>query len=150
MDRMNRTTITLAGWTGLIVMAGTLPLHNFVGHPHWGLIEWTVTPRHWRSPKFYFDVVANVGLFYPFGLLLARQFPFTRIAQALALVGAGLILSLAIELFQVYCHNRHPSLIDVVSNTIGTAVGAASARTLFLHRRIDAWLPPAHSHPTGS
>lgn len=141
------TTLALAGWTGVIVMAGILPLHNFVGHSHWEYIQWTVTPRHWRSPKFYFDVIANMGLFYPFGLLLARRYPHTH---AIALVGSGLVLSAAIELAQVYCHNRHPSPVDLTSNTIGTAIGVTTAARVFALRWLATWFPPAHSHPTGS
>lgn len=148
--RENRSTVALLVWTGVIVMAGILPLHNFVGHSHWEYIQWTVYPRQWRSVRFYFDVIANMALFYPFGLLLARRFPGARRAQTVALVGSGLLLSAGIEFFQVYCHNRHPSPVDLVSNTIGTALGVTTAVTVFALRWLDAWLPSPHSHPTGS
>jgi glycopeptide antibiotics resistance protein len=147
---IDRTTIALLGWTSLILMAGTFPLHNFVGHSHWEYVEWTVTPRHWRSPRFYLDIVANIVLFFPFGLLLARQFSADRLAKAVSLASLGLLLSMGIELFQVYCHNRHPSAIDLLSNTMGTAWGVLSAKTMFFHRLLTAWLPGPHSQPTGS
>ncbi len=143
-------TMALVLWSGVIAMAGMLPLDNFVGHPHWEHIRWTVTPRQWRSPKFYFDVIANIALFYPFGLLLARRFSVNRWMAAFGLIGLGLLFSLGIEFFQVYCHNRHPSPVDLFSNTFGTTLGVASSRLLFSHRLLNACLPHPHSHPTGS
>lgn len=146
----NRTTVALSLWAGVILMAGMLPLHNFVGHAHWEYIEWTITPSQWRSRRFYFDVFANIALFYPFGLLLARRFSAGRPARALALIALGLVLSLGIEFFQVYCHNRHPSPVDLLTNTIGTALGVLSSKTVFSHWLLKACLPRPHSHPTGS
>ncbi|MBD0316572.1 MAG: VanZ family protein [Nitrospiraceae bacterium] len=150
MPFRHHTTMALVLWSGVIAMAGMLPLSNFVGHPHWEHIQWIVTPRHWRSPKFYFDVVANIALFYPFGLLLARRFPSVRWPPAFGLISIGLLFSLSIELFQVYCHNRHPSPVDLISNTLGTTVGVASSRRVFSHPLLNARLPRPHSHPTGS
>lgn len=147
---LHLTTVALLLWSGVIAMAGMLPLDNFVGHPHWEQIQWTVTPRHWRSTRFYFDVVANIALFYPFGLLLARRVPPDRWSGAFALIGAGFVFSLGIEFFQVYCHNRHPSPVDLLSNTLGTALGVGSSRLIFSHRLLKAGLPRPHSHPTGS
>lgn len=147
---LHLTTVALSLWSGVIAMAGMLPLENFVGHPHWEYIQWTVTPRHWRSPTFYFDVVANIALFYPFGLLLAMRIPLDRWSGAFALIGAGFVFSLGIEFFQVYCHNRHPSPVDLLSNTLGTALGVGSSRLIFSHRLCKACLPRPHSHPTGS
>ena len=148
--RDNRVTMVLVLWTGIILLAGTMPFSNFVGHSHWEDIQWTVRPRDWRSLKFYFDVIANMTLFYPLGLLLARRFSARRTNSAFALVGAGLFVSICIELFQVFCHNRHPSVIDLVSDTTGTALGVATAQRVFSHWLLGAWFPPPHSHPTGS
>ena len=137
----NRSTMALAVWSSMIVLIGTLPLSNFVGHSHWEYIQWSVYSRQWRSMRFYFDVIANIALFYPFGLLLARRFSEHHGNNALALVGAGLLVSVCIELFQVFCHNRFPSLIDVVSNTGGTALGVATAHKVLSHWLFDAWFP---------
>jgi glycopeptide antibiotics resistance protein len=144
------TTVALLLWSGVIGMAGMLPLENFVGHPHWEHIEWTVSPRLWRSRRFYFDVIANIGLFYPLGLLLAGRFPRDRWTEAFGLIGVGFMFSLGIEFFQVFCHNRHPSPIDLLSNTIGTTLGVYSSHLVFSHRRLKACLSRSHSHPTGS
>ena len=134
----------------MIVVVGIWPINNFVGHPHWGRIRWMVRPEDWRSVPFYFDIAVNVGLFYPFGLLLARQFRVAHWLHMASLTGIGLLLSLAIEFSQVYCHNRNPSLIDLATNTLGTALGLLTAARVFSSDRLDSWFPARHSHPTGS
>lgn len=147
---LHLTTVALVLWSGVIAAAGMLPLENFVGHPHWEHIQWTVPPRHWRSRTFYFDVAANIALFYPFGVLMAGRFPWNRWSGAFTLIGAGFVFSLGIEFFQVYCHNRHPTPVDLLSNTLGTALGVGSSRLIFSHRLLKTCLPRPHSHPTGS
>lgn len=131
-------------------MAGMLPLRNFVGHSHWNSIQWTIPAGHWRSLRFYFDVVANVGLFYPLGLLVARRIPLTVGRHGLIVIGLGLLLSAGIEFFQVYCHNRHPSPYDIMSNVTGTALGLWTMAKVFSFPIMEALLPAPHSHPTGS
>jgi glycopeptide antibiotics resistance protein len=37
--------------------------------------------------------------------------------------GIGGTLSLGIEFYQVYCHNRFPSIVDVITNVTGTLMG---------------------------
>jgi glycopeptide antibiotics resistance protein len=37
--------------------------------------------------------------------------------------GIGIALSLSIELYQVYCHNRFPSIFDVITNVAGAVLG---------------------------
>lgn len=145
-----RTTLALAGWIAVILAAGILPLHNFVGHPHWDSIQWTIPANLWHSRRFYFDVVANMALFFPLGLLLIRQVRIRTTRPVLMILGGGLLLSAGIEGFQIFCHHRHPSLYDIFSNLTGTALGAGTATRIFSVRFIDALFPLPHSHPTGS
>src|SRR5215831_2676441 len=75
------------------------------------------------------DLVANVLLYIPFGLFLTLAFP-TRIGAVARSVGAtvaGLGVSTAIEMAQVYDVGRVPSLYDVATNTLGAAAGALAA-----------------------
>lgn len=146
----HRTRLALAGWISVILAAGLLPLQNFVGHSHWNHIQWTITPTHWHSLRFYFDVIANVALFFPLGLLLTRQARTYTTQTMLLIIGAGLLLSVGIESFQIFCHNRHPSPYDVFSNATGTALGASTATRIFSIRLLRELLPLPHSHPTGS
>ena len=146
----SRTNAALLAWIGVILAAGMLPLKNFVGHSHWDFIQWTIPARQWTSTKLYFDIGANVALFTPLGLLLARRLnPASRNGQW-AILGTGLLLSLCIEGFQVYCHNRHPSIYDLLCNVTGTRLGIRTTSTVFAFPLMEWLLPDSHSHPTGS
>lgn len=115
-------------------MAGVLPLSNFVGHSHWEYIKWVPTVEQLQSPLIVLDlaldIVANVLLFVPFGLFYAGR------AQAkdfslLAPITIALILSCGIELYQVYCHNRSTSLLDILNNGFGAYLGLRLGARLF-------------------
>ena len=41
---------------------------------------------------------------------------------------AGCLLSTAVEVFQVYCHGRIPTTVDVISNTLGAWIGTRLVR----------------------
>lgn len=126
-------------WALFIALVGTLPLTNFVGHSHWEYIQWLPTAANLRSRRFLFDIVANMALFLPLGYLLdqSRSTATARRSLFLTAAAAGL-LSLSIEWFQVYCHNRHPSPTDVVSNVTGSLIGAC----LSMFRQRTAPSPP--------
>ena len=137
-------------WALFIALAGTLPLTNFVGHSHWEYIQWLPTADNFRSRRFLFDVVANVALFLPLGYLLDRSLSTTTVRRSLFLAaGVAGLLSLSMEWFQVYCHNRHPSLTDVASNVTGSLIGAF----LSIYRKKNGSIstgPYDYSQPTGS
>lgn len=138
--------VLLPIWGLFIALVGTLPLTDFVGHSHWEYIQWLPTGNHFRSQRFLFDIVANIALFLPLGYLLAQSYSTTTTRRAI-LLAAGIagLLSLGIELFQVYCHNRHPSPTDVVSNTTGSLIGTF----LSIHWKKHEASPPNHP-PTPS
>ena len=126
-------------WALLIALAGTFPFTNFVGHSHWEYVLWLPTADNFRSRRFLFDIVANVALFLPLGYLLDRSLSTTTARRSLFLAaGAAGLLSLSMEWFQVYCHNRHPSLTDVASNVTGSLIGAF----LSIYRQKMAASPP--------
>lgn len=73
------------------------------------------------------DVLGNLVLFLPLGLTVAgvvgRWAPVGRLAAA-GLTGLG--LSVAIELVQLGIPGRASDVDDVIFNTVGTLVGAAT------------------------
>lgn len=71
---------------------------------------------------FVLEILANVALFVPIGVLLALAWPRLRIWQTV-LVGA--LMSVLIETVQGVMPSRFPSLSDVMANTLGTLIGAA-------------------------
>ena len=129
-------------WVLFIALVGTLPLTNFVGHSHWQYIQWLPTARNFHSQRFLFDIVANMALFFPLGYLLNRFHSTATARRSLFLAaGAAGLLSLSIEWFQVYCHNRNPSPTDVVSNVTGSLIGAF----LSIYNQKMATSPPDRS-----
>ena len=115
-------------WIVLILMVGGLPLSNFVGHSHWEYIKWVPTAEDLRSPKYlidiFSDIVGNTALFFPLGYFLSRLFTSSSPSRQLLLAAEiGGTLSLGIEFYQVYCHNRFPSIFDVITNLTGTLIG---------------------------
>lgn len=70
----------------------------------------------------------NIALFYPGGLLAARLFPQASLRWrrlVLVLVFSG-VLSLGIELCQLYFLLGKPEIDDVLHNTLGAAAGFAA------------------------
>jgi glycopeptide antibiotics resistance protein len=115
-------------WIVFTLLVGILPLKNFVGHPHWEYIKWFPTAEDLHSPKYlldiFSDIVGNTLLFVPLGYFLRRLLTSSNPSQRLLLAaGIGGVLSLSIELYQVYCHSRFPSIYDVITNVIGTLIG---------------------------
>ena len=74
------------------------------------------------SRFFYRDVVVNISIYAPLGF--AGYFVFRKIHWPVLL---GLALSIAVELTQLYTPHRDTSLIDVVNNVIGSALGVVAA-----------------------
>ena len=117
-------------WVVFTLMVGILPLKNFVGHAHWEYIKWVPIPtvEDLRSPKYLLDIcsdiVGNTLLFVPLGYFLRRLLTSSSpLRCVLIAAGIGIALSLSIELYQVYCHNRFPSIFDVITNVAGTLIG---------------------------
>ena len=127
----------LIGSLLLIVMATTMPWSRFVGHPHWRNVEWIPFSYRFRPE----DLLLNVLLFVPFGYSAVCTFSCddsdehspdaaTRRGRSwvpVTIVAAGCLISACVELFQVYCHGRIPTTVDVLSNTLGTYLGARLA-----------------------
>jgi len=95
-------------------------------------------PRFTRS-----DVAINVLAYAPFGLLLAligRRRPAVRLGTA---IGVGTLLSFAMESLQTLLPTRDASSVDLVSNSLGTAIGAFAAlafnRAPRLRERVAQW-----------
>jgi len=84
-------------------------------------------PRYWTG----FDVLVNLIAYIPLGLLISRAVTRRRrISRWQPLKGfvlavlLGLFLSVLLEALQTYLPSRRPSILDVVTNTLGTAIGA--------------------------
>jgi glycopeptide antibiotics resistance protein len=82
------------------------------------------TPR-----RFIADLCINIALFMPLGILAHLVFGRRKrkIAAIAGPVLLGFALSLGIEMAQVYTVSRYASILDVLWNTLGAALGVAVA-----------------------
>jgi glycopeptide antibiotics resistance protein len=109
----------------VLYIAPLLPLSNFVGHPHWDHIRWIPFQNFALSWNMLKDIVGNTLWFMMFGYLLHYQLnedsrTLWTIATITAIAGG---ISLSIEFFQVFCHNRIASITDVICNVLGASLG---------------------------
>jgi glycopeptide antibiotics resistance protein len=84
--------------------------------------------------SYWSDVFTNIAGFVPFGFFCAAYlatFGSLRRARWSAIV-LGFVVSFAIESIQYFLPTRDSSMTDLVTNTIGTALGAASVRPTVL------------------
>jgi hypothetical protein len=76
--------------------------------------------------SFFSDIMTNILGFIPFGFflsLLIRKTSTSARYSFIIVILFGFFLSLAIELLQVYLPTRNSQFMDVLTNTIGTALG---------------------------
>jgi VanZ family protein len=75
------------------------------------------------------DMILNVIIYMPLGLVavLALRRWRSRAFAVAAAIAFGFLLSVSMELLQVYVPGRDSSLVDVLTNTLGTAAGAGLA-----------------------
>lgn len=101
------------------ILAFTIPWDSWQDHSHWSRVEWIPFRTHYGT---WLERLLNVALFVPLGATLRV---WGRRVWVCALLGG--LLSVAVELSQVYSHGRLPTATDVAFNTIGTIVGAGLA-----------------------
>lgn len=118
----------------VLVSYGSLFPFEFRSHdPGWSdlwlLVVWPSSPLAWH------DVVGNLLLFAPYGVLLAWPPP-----PALPLRGFawGAVFATGLQYLQFWFPDRVPSGVDAVFNVAGMALGYAVARTgsAWLMRRL--------------
>lgn len=112
----------LAVWV-IVIIAVVTPWRTFQDHAHWSRVRWVpfVSP-----PVRVGDIVGNILLYVPFGLLYARR------RQKHAVLGwavrHALLLSGSTEFTQLFSHGRFPSVQDILMNVIGAVAGITIAR----------------------
>ncbi|HRX86615.1 MAG TPA: VanZ family protein [Phycisphaerae bacterium] len=105
------------------------------------------------------DMVANVAVFLPVGLLtraLLRRARWGALGSAAGAVLAGGALSLLVETAQVYCVHRTSSAVDLVCNVAGATAGAllealfavwVDTSSLGLRTSLERWAERVRARP---
>ena len=85
------------------------------------------------------DVLVNIAGFIPFGFFFCMYFssgPASRRTVAATII-LGAVFSLTIEVLQVYIPMRDSGTTDILTNTLGTTIGAMLYRGGTLHALLD-------------
>ena len=114
-SRPRRRLLWLA--LALMVYGSLFPFHYQAHTPSWG-DGWALL--HLDAHPSRSDLLANVLLFVPYGLLLSG--PIQPKRRRLALLGGG-VLALGLQYLQFWFPDRVPSATDALFNGIGMAIG---------------------------
>jgi len=140
LTRHRSSAVPLTWLYGALIVYASL--YPFVGWrvPGVGVLDFLLLgwPRYWT----WFDVIANLLGYLPFGFLLfvALIRGGRRAGRAAAIACAGgTLLSLTMEVLQNYLPHRVSSNVDLVLNMLGTALGVAIGAVLHWHCGIARW-----------
>ncbi len=100
------------------------------------------------SRDYLNDVLRNIAGFVPLGFLLCAYWGLRRtwrLAVLYAILAGGL-LSLAIEVLQAYIPQRNSGVTDIMTNTLGAAIGAALAVMIVGRARTARGIGGVHGH----
>jgi hypothetical protein len=102
----------------------------------------------WMSWSYWSDVCLNVAGFVPLGFFFTVYFSLARPIRRprVTVLVLGLAVSLAIEIAQYFLPTRDSSMTDVITNTLGTAIGVALYRPVLI-RKFMAMLLTISSGP---
>jgi len=86
---------------------------------HWGFFDALWRTYQWKA----YDLIGNVIFFLPVGFLLGRIRGVNSRRSVLRAAAVGALISLCIELTQLFLP-RSTSIFDVITNALGTGLGA--------------------------
>jgi glycopeptide antibiotics resistance protein len=87
--------------------------------------------REFEASRFYIvDLLMNVAGFVPLGFIFGAYFLLGRSRRQAILYATlvGGVLSFAVEVLQAYIPQRVSGTTDIITNTLGTFLGALLAR----------------------
>ena len=102
-----------------------IPERYFVLNPPFLETPWDEFQPSWSYCK---NVLINVSGFIPLGFFFCAYFSSVRRLDrpVLAIIALGGVVSLTIEVLQAFLPTRDSGMTDIVTNTLGTAIGAMS------------------------
>ena len=112
----------------VVVAVASGPWFGFVREPQWSRVTWIPFYGFEDKPK---DMLVNFLLFVPFGWSFVKSLSATN-AVWLTLAAAALV-SIAVEVPQLFFRLRDPSATDVVMAVCGACAGSLASQAF--HRR---------------
>jgi glycopeptide antibiotics resistance protein len=109
---------------GIAVASG--PWFGITRHAQWNRVTWIPFHGFEDKPK---DILVNFLLFVPFGWSFAKS-RSGRSAVA-ATVATAALVSIAVEIPQLFYRLRDPSATDVVMAMCGAGAGSLAAQALY-------------------
>jgi glycopeptide antibiotics resistance protein len=109
----------------LVVVAASGPWFGIVREPQWDRVTWIPFTGFGDKPR---DMIVNVLLYVPFGWSYVKN--RSRRASVLGAIAAAALVSIAVEIPQLFYRLRDPSATDVVMAVIGAAAGSFASQAL--------------------
>lgn len=131
---------------GLYIPARYMILHQVFLDPIWK--EFSLSWGYWKN------VLINIGGFIPLGFLFCAWLSsFSNLKRAvLVTIALGFATSLTIETLQAFLPTRDSGMMDIITNTLGTCLGAMLYRWRFVRENLYRiafvgfrWFPASRS-----
>lgn len=132
-------------WTLLLVTYSVLlasgSLYPYVAGSDTRSLDVSFLWAAWPSAITRMDILTNVFVYVPFGIVATRTF-FGRhygLADWLVICLLGAAFSTTMECLQWFLPNRVASNVDIIANSVGVALGAAVAPVFSSRSRFFTW-----------
>lgn len=123
--RTTSPTLWLLLWIFYVCLIAASGIYhtNFVAHGHWEFLKWIPPAAEVQTFEFWLDIVVNILIYVPFSLLYLQRSATVTKSRVVKIMLLGLCLSCAVELYQLYSHNRRAALSDILCNVTGAWAG---------------------------
>ncbi|MEB3280483.1 MAG: VanZ family protein [Lyngbya sp.] len=109
----------------LLILLVTLFPFDFI----WNNLSWQEISNRFHNPSDFTDFINNIILFFPLGFSLAgllQQRRLSGVKVILIVFAASTVFSCTIEFLQVFIPSRKPTILDIVTNSMGGLLGGLS------------------------